>query len=35
MAYTLGLVAQSMVELQVRSILGRRKLGLKIRLIRG
>ncbi len=31
MAYFLGVVAQAMVELQVRSIIGRRKLGLKIR----
>jgi voltage-gated potassium channel len=31
LAYTLGMVAQAMVELQVRSILGRRKLGRKIR----
>ena len=31
MAYFLGLVAQAMVELQVRSILGGRKLGLRIR----
>ena len=28
MAYTIGMVAQTMVELQIRSILGRRKLGL-------
>ena len=34
MAYTLGMVAQTMVELQVRSILGRRKLGLEIRSIK-
>ena len=33
-AYTLGLVAQMMVEFQVRSILGRRKLGLKIKSIK-
>ncbi len=31
LAYTLGMVAQAMVEFQVRSILGRRKLGRKIR----
>ena len=31
MAYTLGMVAQVMVEFQVRSILGRRKLGSKIK----
>lgn len=30
-AYTLGMVAQLMVEFQVRSILGRRKLGMKIK----
>ncbi len=30
-AYTLGLVAQAMIEFQIMSILGRRKLGLKIR----
>jgi voltage-gated potassium channel len=30
-AYILGMVAQAMVELQVRSIIGRRKLGLKMR----
>jgi voltage-gated potassium channel len=30
-AYTLGMAAQIMVEFQVRSILGRRKLGMKIR----
>ncbi len=30
-AYTLGMVAQVMVELQVRSILGRKRLGLKIK----
>jgi voltage-gated potassium channel len=34
MAYALGMVAQVMVELQVRSILGRRKLGLKIKSIK-
>ena len=33
-AYILGMVAQAMVELQVRSILGRRKLGQKIRSIK-
>jgi len=33
-AYTLGMVAQVMVEFQVRSILGRRKLGLKIKSIK-
>jgi len=33
-AYILGMVAQAMVELQVRSIFGRRKLGLKIRSIK-
>mgnify|MGYP000061755935 CR=1 FL=1 len=31
MAYTLGLVAQVMIEMQVRSLLGRRKLGAKIK----
>ena len=31
MAYFLGVVAQAMVELQIRSIIGRRKLGLRIR----
>lgn len=31
LGYTLGMVAQAMVDFQVRSILGRRKLGLKIR----
>ena len=30
-AYIVGMAAQAMVDLQVRSILGRRKLGLKIR----
>ena len=30
-AYTLGMVAQIMVQFQVRSILGRKKLGLKIK----
>jgi len=34
MAYTLGMVAQTMVDLQIRSILGRRKLGLKIKSIK-
>jgi voltage-gated potassium channel len=33
-AYILGMVAQAMVDLQVRSIIGRRKLGLKIRSIK-
>ncbi len=33
-AYTLGMVAQVMVELQVRSILGRKRLGLKIKSIK-
>lgn len=33
-AYTLGMVAQVMVELQIRSILGRKKLGLKIKSIK-
>jgi len=31
MAYTLGMVAQLMVEFQLRTILGRRKLGMKIK----
>lgn len=31
MAYILGMVAQAMVDFQVRSIIGRRKLGLKMR----
>jgi voltage-gated potassium channel len=31
MAYLVGMVAQAMVEFQVRSIIGRRKLGLKMR----
>ena len=31
MAFILGMVAQEMVDFQVRSIIGRRKLGLKIR----
>lgn len=31
MAYILGMVAQAMVDFQVRSIIGRKKLGLKIR----
>jgi voltage-gated potassium channel len=30
-AYIMGMVAQAMVELQVRSIIGRRKLGLRIK----
>ena len=34
MAYTLGMVAQAIVELQLGSILGRRKLGLKIKSIK-
>lgn len=34
MGYTLGMVAQLMVGFQLRSILGRRKLGLKIRSIK-
>ncbi len=33
-AYTLGMVAQAMVELQVRSILGRKRLSLKIKSIK-
>lgn len=33
MAYTLGMVAQVMVEIQVRSIIGRRKLGRKLKSI--
>jgi voltage-gated potassium channel len=33
-AYTLGMVAQVMVEFQVRSILGRKKLGLRIKSIK-
>ena len=33
-AYTLGIVAQTMVELQVRTILGRRKLGSTIKAIK-
>ncbi len=33
-AYILGMIAQVMVELQVRSIIGRRKLGLKIKAIK-
>lgn len=33
-AYILGMVAQAMVDLQVRAIIGRRKLGLKIRSMR-
>jgi voltage-gated potassium channel len=34
MAYTLGMVAQTMVELQVKSLFGRKKLGLDIRSIK-
>lgn len=34
MAYTLGMVAQVMVEFHVRSIVGRRKLGLKLKSIK-
>jgi len=34
MAYILGMVAQAMVDFQVRSIIGRKKLGLKIRSIK-
>ena len=30
-AYTLGLVAQAMIEFEIMSILGRKKLGLKIK----
>ena len=33
-AYILGMIAQAMVELQVRSIIGRKKLGLKMRSIK-
>jgi len=33
-AYILGMVAQAMVDFQVRSIIGRRKLGLKLRSIK-
>ena len=33
-AYILGMVAQAMVELQVRSIIGRRKLGLKMKALK-
>lgn len=33
-AYIVGMTAQAMVELQVRSIIGRRKLGLKIKQIK-
>jgi len=33
-AYTLGIVAQMMVEIQVRAIIGRRKLGKKLRSIK-
>jgi voltage-gated potassium channel len=35
MAYTLGMVAQSMVEIQVNSLFGRKKLGASIKSIRG
>ena len=34
MAYTLGIVAQIMVEFQVRDLIGRRKLGLKLKHIK-
>ncbi len=34
MAYFLGIVAQAMVEFQVRAIIGRRKLGLRIKSIK-
>jgi voltage-gated potassium channel len=34
MAYILGLVAQAMVNIQLRSIIGRTKLGLQMRSIR-
>jgi len=34
MAYTVGMVAQGMIELHVRSILGRRRLGIKIKSIK-
>jgi voltage-gated potassium channel len=34
MAYLLGLVAQAMVNVQLRSIIGRTKLGLQMRSIR-
>jgi len=34
MAYTLGIVAQAMIELQIRSILGRRKLGSTIKAVK-
>ena len=34
MAYTLGMVAQTMVELQVKSLFGRKKLGLDINSIK-
>jgi len=34
MAYTLGMVAQVMVDFQIRSIFGRRKLGSKIKLLK-
>lgn len=35
LAYALGMVAQAMVEFHIRAILGRKKLGLKIRLLKG
>ncbi len=35
LGYTFGMVAQAMVAFQLRSILGRRKLGLKIRSLKG
>ena len=31
MAYTLGIVAQIMVEFQVRDLIGRRRMGLKLK----
>ena len=34
MAYTVGIVAQGMIEIHVRSILGRRRLGIKIKSIK-
>lgn len=34
LAYILGLAAQAMVEFRIKSILGRRKLGMKIKLIK-
>ncbi len=34
-AYILGIVAQAMVDIQVRSLIGRRKLGIKLRSIKG